>query len=82
MRFMLLGCALFMVLGMSSMGVVMALYVENIIPFCFPNVVDVSALRICIALREFVIVWSILLLYVSFGSRLSPNICRLCSWEV
>ena len=41
-----------------------------------------SALRICIALREFVNVWSILLLYVSFGSRLSPNIFRLCSWEV
>ena len=36
MRFMLLGCALLMVLGMSSMGVVMALYVENIVPFVFP----------------------------------------------
>ena len=27
----------------SSMGLVMALYVARIVPFCFPHVVDVSA---------------------------------------
>ena len=31
----------------SSMGLVMALYVVRIVSFCFPNVVDESALSIC-----------------------------------
>ena len=35
----------------SSMGLVMALYVTSIISFCFPHVVDVGALSICIVLR-------------------------------
>ena len=40
----------------SSMGLVMALYVARIVSFCFPHVVDVSALSICIVLRAFVVV--------------------------
>ena len=39
-----------------SMGLVMALYVAMIVSFCFLHVVDVSALRICIVLRVFVVV--------------------------
>ena len=42
----------------SSMGLVMALYVARIVSFCFPHVVDVSALSICIVLRAFVVVIS------------------------
>ena len=41
----------------SSMGLVMALYVVSILSLCFPHVVDVSALSICIALRAFVFVF-------------------------
>ena len=61
----------------SSMGFVMALYVAMTISFCFPHVVDVSALSICIVLRAFVVVISMCLLYVSFGSRVSPSIVGL-----
>ena len=32
----------------SSMGLGMALYVARIVSFCFPYVVDVSALSLCI----------------------------------
>ena len=39
----------------SSMGLVMALYIAMIVSFCFPHVVDVSALSICIVLRAFVL---------------------------
>ena len=46
----------------SSMGLVMALYVAMIVSFCFPHVVDVSALSICIVLRAFVVVISMCLL--------------------
>ena len=43
----------------SSMGLVMGLYVAMIVSFCFPHhVVDVSALNICIVLRAFVVVIS------------------------
>ena len=52
----------------SSMGLVMALDVARIVSFCFPHVVDVSALIICIVLRAFVVVISMCLLYVSLGS--------------
>ena len=58
----------------SSMGRVTALYVAMIVSFCFPHVVDVSALSICIVLRAFVIVIYMCLLYVSLGSRFSPSI--------
>ena len=51
----------------SSMGLVMALYVARIVSFCFPHVVDVSALSICIVLHAFVVVISMCLLYVSLG---------------
>ena len=39
--------------GHSIMGLVMALYVANIVSLCFPHVVDVSALSICIFLRYY-----------------------------
>ena len=61
----------------SSMGLVMALYVARIVSFCFPHVVDVSALSICIVFRAFVVVISMCLLYVSLGSRVSPSIFGL-----
>ena len=61
----------------SSMGLVMALYVAMIVSFCFPHVVDVSALSICIVLRALVVVISMCLLYVSLGSRVSPSIFGL-----
>ena len=57
----------------SSMGLVMALYVARIVSFCFPHVVDVSVLSICIVLRAFVVVLFMCLLYVSLGSRDSPS---------
>ena len=41
----------------SSMGLVMALY-ASIVSFCFPNVVDASALSICTVLHVFVVVIS------------------------
>ena len=52
----------------------MALYVARIVSFCFPHVLDVSALSICIVLRAFVVVISMRLLYVSVGSKVSPSI--------
>ena len=52
----------------------MALYVGRIVYFCFPHVVDVSALSICIAFRAFVVMIYMCLLSVSFGSRVSPTI--------
>ena len=58
------------------MGIVMALYVTSIVSFCFPHVVDLSVLSICVDLRDFVIL-SMFLLYVSLGSRVSHNICGL-----
>ena len=58
----------------SSMGLVMALYIARIVSFCFPHVVDVSALSIRIVLRAFVVVIYICVLYVSLGSRVSPSI--------
>ena len=61
----------------SSMGFVMSLYVARIVSFCFPHVVDVSALSICIVLRAFVVVIYMCLLYVSLGSRVSPSIFGL-----
>ena len=61
----------------SCMGLGMALFVARIVSFCFPYVVDVSALSICIVLRAFVVVISMCLLYVGLGSRVSPSICGL-----
>ena len=61
----------------SSMGLVMSLYVAMIVSFCFPHVVDVSALSICIVLRDFVVVIYMYLWYVSLGSRVSPSIFGL-----
>ena len=44
---------------------------------CFPHVVHVSALSICIIFRAFVVVIYMSLLYVSLGSRVSPSIFGL-----
>ena len=59
------------------MGLVVALYVARIVSFCFPHVVDVSALSIWIVLSAFVVVISMCSLYVSLGSRVSPSISGL-----
>ena len=56
---------------------VWVLYVARIVSFCFPHVVDVSGLSICIDLRAFVVVISMCLLCVSLGSRVSPSIFGL-----
>ena len=61
----------------SSMGLVMTLNVAMIASFCFPHVVDVSALSICIVLRAFVVVIYMSLLYMSLGSSVSPGIFGL-----
>ena len=66
-----------MVEAYSSMGLVMALYVARVVSYCFPQIVDVSALSICIVLRAFVVVISMCLLYVSLGSRVSLSIFGL-----
>ena len=58
----------------SSMGLVKALYVAMIVSFCFPHVVDVSALSICIVVRALVNVIYMCLVYVSLGSRVSSSI--------
>ena len=50
-----------------TMGLVMALYVARIVSFCFPHVVDVSALSICIVFRAFVVVISMCLFVCEFG---------------
>ena len=50
----------------SSMGHVMALYVAMTVSSCFPHVVDVSALSICIVLRAFVVVIYMCLLLLLF----------------
>ena len=44
----------------------------------FPHVVDVNVLSICIGLRDFVVVISMCLLYVSLGSICSSS-CVLYS---
>ena len=61
----------------ASMGLVMDLYVVSIVSFCVLHAVDVRALSICIVLRAFVVVFYLCLLYVSLGSRVSPNIVGL-----
>ena len=63
-----------MVKTYSSMYLVMALYIARIVFLCFPHVVDVSALSICIVMRAFVVVISMCLWYVSLGWRVSPSI--------
>ena len=44
---------------------------------CFPHVVDVSALIICIVLRVFIVVIYMCLLYVSLGSGVIPSMFGL-----
>ena len=41
----------------SIMGLVVAFYVVSIVSFCFPHVVDVSALTIMYCLRDYVVVY-------------------------
>ena len=57
----------------SIMGLVMALYVAMIVSFCFPHVVDLSALSIYIVLHAFVVVIYMCSLYVNLGSKFSPS---------
>ena len=59
------------------MGLVMALYIVMIVSFCFPHVIDVSVLSICIVVRAFFVVISMYLLNVSFGLRASHSIFEL-----
>ena len=61
--------------GNVLMSLAIALYVAMIVSFCFPHVVDVRALTICIVLRALVIVISMCLLYVS--QRISSSIFGL-----
>ena len=61
----------------SSIGLVMDLYVVRFVSVCSHQVVDVSALSICIVLHAFVVVIFMCLLYVSLGSRVSPSIFGL-----
>ena len=58
----------------SSMGLLMALHVAMIVSFCFPHVLDVSVLIICIVLHAFVVVIFMCLFYASLGSRVSSSI--------
>ena len=51
----------------TSMGLVMALYVAMIVSFCFPHVVEVSDLSICIVLCALVVVMYMCVLHVSLG---------------
>ena len=60
----------------SSMGLVLALYVAMMVSFCFPHVIDVSALSISIVLRTLVVI-PMCLLYMSLGSRVSPSILEV-----
>ena len=60
-----------------SMGLVIACYVAMIVSFCSTNVVDMSALRIGIVWRAFVVGISMYLLYVNLGSRVSTSIFGL-----
>ena len=55
----------------------MALHVSRIVCFCFPHVVDVNVLSICIVLCAFVVVISMCLFYVSSESRVNPSILGL-----
>ena len=68
-----------MVKTYSSMGHVVLCMLRVSFPFVSPpHVVDVSTLSICIVLCDFVVVFSMCLLYVSLGSRVSPNIHGKC----
>ena len=54
----------------SSMGLVMALYVESTVSLCLPHLVDERTLR----MDALDAVLSMCLLYVSLGSRVRPSI--------
>ena len=66
----------------SSMGLVMTLYVASIASICFPHVVDVSALSICIVLHAFVVLFSMCLLHVSLGWSFKEYLCCVCNPSV
>ena len=60
----------------SSIGLVMTLCVASIVSFCFPHVVDMSALSICIVC----LAWFCRCNFnVSLGSKVSPSSCELMS---
>ena len=58
----------------SSMGLVMALYVQSIVSLCLPHLVDERTLRMGSVLDALDAVLSMCLLYVSLGSRVRPSI--------
>ena len=63
------------VLPNSRIGRVIVLYVVMIVSFCFPQCVDVSVLSmLVIVFCAFSFVVCMCLLYVSFGSKVSPSI--------
>ena len=64
-----------MVEAYSSMGLVMALYVDSIVSLCFPHLVNESTLSMGSVLDAMDAVLSMSLLYVSLGSRVRPSIC-------
>lgn len=62
------------VLPNSRIGRVIVLYVVMIVSFCFPQCVDVSVLSMLVVFCAFSFVVCMCLLYVSFGSKVSPSI--------
>ena len=68
-----------MVEAYSSMGLVMALYVQSIVSLCLPHLVDERTLRMGSVLDALDAVLSMCLLYVSLGSRVRPSIFGGCS---
>ena len=58
----------------SSVGLVMALYVESIVSLCLPHLVDGRTLSIGSVLDVLNAVLSMCLLYMSLGSRVRHSI--------
>ena len=61
----------------SSMGLVMASYVESIVSLCLPQMVDERTLSISSVLDSLDAMLSMCLLYVSLGSRMKPSMLRM-----
>ena len=59
----------------SSTVLVLALYFASMVSLCLPHFVEVGTLSMLIILRALVAAKSMCLLYVSFGSSVSPSIC-------
>ena len=63
-----------MVLAYSIVGRVIVLYVFSNVSFVLPQCVVVRAFIILVVLLAFVVVFCMCLVYVSFGSKVSPRI--------